>query len=243
VFWRIVLFYILAILIIGLMIPYTDPHLLNNGTSDVSQSPFTLLFSQVGIPAAADVMNVVVLTAVLSAGTSGMYASTRMLYSLALEGKAPALFRRVSGNGVPLNALYVTTLIGALCFLSSFFGEQTLYTWLLNTSSMCGFIAWTGIAVSHYRFRRGFVVQGMREDVLPYRARWFPFSPLFAGALCVAVMFGQNYAAFTAERIDWSGLAATYISLPLFLAIWLGYRWRQRTRFVSYAQMDVSAKP
>ncbi len=92
VFWRILMFYILAIFVIGMLIPYTDPNLLKNDASDISVSPFTLLFERAGFAAAAGVMNAVILSAILSAGNSGMYASTRMLYNLALEGKAPRLF-------------------------------------------------------------------------------------------------------------------------------------------------------
>lgn len=242
VFWRIVLFYILAIFAIGLLIPYTDPRLLNTNTDDISQSPFTIVFSEIGMPAAAVVMNIVVLTAVLSAGNSGMYASTRMLYSMALEGKAPRFFRRATSQGVPIHALYATTLVAALCFLSSMFGDRVVYVWLLNTSSMCGFIAWLGIAICHYRFRKGLAAQGKSLDILPYRARWFPFGPLFALALGAAVVLGQNYSAFTGETVNWYGLAATYISLPLFLAIWIGYRLKHGSRFVRYADMDVSPR-
>ncbi len=99
-------------------------------------------------------MNAVILSAILSAGNSGMYASTRMLYTMATQGKAPRMFTQVSESGVPRYALYATTLIGALCFLTSFIGDKTVYTWLLNASGMCGFIVWLGIAVSHYRFRK-----------------------------------------------------------------------------------------
>ncbi len=240
VFWRILMFYILAIFVIGMLIPYTDPNLLKNDASDISVSPFTLLFERAGFAAAAGVMNAVILSAILSAGNSGMYASTRMLYNLALEGKAPRLFSRVSRSGVPRNALYATTLVGALCFLTSAFGDSTVYTWLLNTSGMCGFIAWLGIAISHYRFRKGYLAQGGRLEDLPYRAKLFPFGPLFAFALCMVITLGQNYQALVGERIDWIGLLATYISLPLFLAIWLGYRWKKRARFVRYHEMDVS---
>ncbi|MDU1798615.1 MAG: amino acid permease, partial [Pseudomonas aeruginosa] len=175
VFWRILMFYILAIFVIGMLIPYTDPNLLKNDASDISVSPFTLLFERAGFAAAAGVMNAVILSAILSAGNSGMYASTRMLYNLALEGKAPRLFSRVSRSGVPRNALYATTLVGALCFLTSAFGDSTVYTWLLNTSGMCGFIAWLGIAISHYRFSMGYLAQGGRLEDLPYRAKLFPF--------------------------------------------------------------------
>ncbi|KAF5276624.1 hypothetical protein FQA39_LY18562 [Lamprigera yunnana] len=89
VFWRILLFYVLAIAVIGSLIPYTDPHLLRNEVGDISVSPFTLVFEKAGLLSAAVVMNAVVLTSVLSAGNSGMYASTRMLYTLACQGMAP----------------------------------------------------------------------------------------------------------------------------------------------------------
>ena len=104
---------------------------------------------------------------------------------------------------------------------------------------MCGFIAWLGIAVSHYRFRKGYQAQGGRLEDLPYRAKLFPFGPLFAFALCLLITLGQNYQAFFGDHIDWAGLVATYISLPLFIAIWWGYRLKHRSRLVPYREMDV----
>lgn len=239
VFWRILMFYVLSIFVIGMLVPYTDPRLLRVGGDDISTSPFTLLFERAGLAAAAGVMNAVILSALLSAGNSGMYASTRMLYNMALQGKAPRLFAKLSAGGVPRYALYATAAIGALCFLSSFLGNQVIYTWLLNTSGMCGFIVWLGIAISHYRFRKAFVLQGGKLEELPYQAKWFPFGPIFAFCLCLAITLGQNYQAFVGESVDWMGLAATYISLPLFLAIWWGYRLKKGARFVRYEEMDV----
>ncbi len=241
VFWRILLFYVCAILVIGLLIPYTDPNLLKGQVTDIGVSPFTLVFQNAGIAFAASVMNAVILTAVLSAGNSGMYASTRMLYALACEGKAPKLFARLSANGVPLNALYATTLVGALCFFTSVFGDQTVYLWLLNTSGMTGFIAWLGIAICHYRFRKAYVAQGRSLAALPYRAMLFPLGPLFAFALCLAITLGQNYQAFMADTIDWSSVAATYIGIPLFFVIWFGYRLKNGTRLLAYDEIDLDS--
>ncbi|CAJ0990653.1 amino acid permease [Sodalis praecaptivus] len=237
VFWRILLFYVLAILIISLIIPYTSPDLLRNEVKDIAVSPFTLVFRNAGLLSAAAVMNSVILTAVLSAGNSGMYASTRMLYTLALEGKAPKIFARLSQGGVPRYALAMTTLVAALCFLSSLYSNQKVYLWLLNTSGMTGFIAWLGIAVSHYRFRRGYEKQGRNLAALPYRAGLFPLGPVLAFILCLLVTLGQNYQAFLAQTIDWNGVIATYIGIPLFLLIWLGYRWRRESRLVRYEDM------
>lgn len=115
-------------------------------------------------------------------------------------------------------------MIAGLCFLTSMFGNQTVYLWLLNTSGMTGFIAWLGIAISHYRFRRGYVIQGYDVNDLPYRSGFFPLGPIFAFVLCLIITLGQNYEAFLKDTIDWGGVAATYIGIPLFLLIWFGYK-------------------
>ena len=237
VFWRILLFYVLAIFIIGVLIPYTDPRLLNE-SNDISISPFTLVFERAGLAMAAGIMNAVILTSVLSAGNSGMYASTRMLYAMAREGKAPKCFAKLSAHGVPRNALYATTLVAMLCFLSSLSKNQEVYLWLLNTSGMTGFIAWLGIAISHYRFRKGYRLQGRDLSKLPYRSLFFPFGPIFAFVLCILIVLGQNYDAFLLKEIDWISVLKTYLGVPLFLAIWFGYRWKNKCRIVRYEDME-----
>lgn len=75
--------------VIGTLIPLTDPNLLRSSESDIAYSPFTLVFDRLGVAAAAAVMNAVILTSILSAGNSGLYASSRMLHSMALIGQAP----------------------------------------------------------------------------------------------------------------------------------------------------------
>lgn len=240
VFWRILLFYVLAIFVISLIIPYTDPNLLRNDETDISVSPFTLVFSNAGLLSAAAIMNTVILTSVLSAGNSGLYASTRMLYALAKEGKAPKIFTRLSHSGVPRAALIATTLVAMLCFLTSMFEDRIVYFWLLKMSGMTGFIAWLGIAISQYRFRKGLIAQGRDIDALPYKANLFPFGPIFAFVLCLIITLGQNYQAFLADKIDWYGVTATYIGLPLFFIIMFGYKLVKKTKFIKYKDMDFS---
>lgn len=238
IFWRILLFYIVCIFIIGTLIAYDDPRLLQAAASeDIALSPFTLLYEQAGFAFAASVMNAVILTAILSAGNSGMYSSTRMLFDMARKGSAPKIFGKLDARGVPMNALYATTAIAALCFLTTFIGEQEVFNWLLNMSGMCGFIVWLGIAVSHYRFRKGYLAQGYKLENLAYRAKFFPFAPWFAFVLCAIVVLGQNYEAVL--KGDWLGVLSTYIGIFLFLAIWIGYKWKHKTRLISYQDMDV----
>ena len=222
IFWRIMIFYIGAIAVIGLLLPYTDPHLLAGEVTDVAVSPFTLVLKRAGVAAAAAVMNAVILTSVLSAGNSGLYASTRMLYALAREGKAPRILGRTSRRGVPVPALIVTTLVGAACFATSLVGSGQAYTWLVNISGLCGFIAWIGIAICHIQFRRAFQAQGHDLSELPYRARWYPAGPIVAGVLCVIVTLGQGRDAVLSG--DVTDMIVAYISIPVFLALWVGHK-------------------
>ena len=238
IFWRILLFYIVCIFIIGTLVAYNDPRLLQAAaTEDVALSPFTLLYEKAGFAFAASMMNAVILTAILSAGNSGMYSSTRMLFDMARKGSAPKLFAHLDPRGVPMNALYATTAIAALCFLTTFLGEQEVFNWLLNMSGMCGFIVWLGIAISHYRFRKGYLAQGYQLEGLAYRAKFFPFAPWFAFVLCSIVVLGQNYQAVLDG--EWLAVLSTYIGILLFLVIWLGYKWKYKTKLVSYQEMDV----
>jgi lysine-specific permease len=240
IFWRILIFYIVSLFIVGALISYKDPLLLQSGIENIAVSPFTIVFERAGFAFAASVMNAIILTSVLSAGTSGMYASTRMLWVLAKEGKAPSWLKALNKRGIPIASLAVTAVIGMIAFLASLFGEGVVYTWLLNASGMCGFLAWIGIAISHYRFRRAFAAQNRSLDELPYRARWFPFGPILAFIICFIVMVGQGYAQFLGGGIDWLGVVATYIGLPLFLIIYLVYKWKHRTRLIPLEECELS---
>src|SRR3990167_8836122 len=235
VFWRILLFFILSIVIISLLIPSTSTQL---ASSDVTMSPFTLVFKQIGITFAASLMNAVILTAILSAGNSGMYAATRMLWYLAKEGHVPAIFKKVNRFGVPLYALLATTLVAMLTFLSSRFGNGTVYFWLLNASSLSGFIAWLGIAISHYRFRKAYLLQGRDLKKLPYLAKGYPYAPMLAFFLCIFVIAGQNYKAFTGNTIDWYGVIVSYLGVPVFIILWLGYKFLNKTKIVNLKECN-----
>lgn len=237
VFWRILLFYIVAIFVVGMLISYTTDTL---ASDSVAASPFTIIFQKAGLSIAASVMNAVILSSVLSAGNSGMYASTRMLWVLAKEGKAPRMFAKLNRRGIPVNALLMTAALGMVAFLASFFGEGQVYIWLLNASGMSGFIAWLGIAISHYRFRRAYVAQGNHLHDLPYRSIWFPFGPILAGIMCIIVILGQSISAYSDGEVDWMFVLASYVGIPLFLALWLGYKWRYRTKVIKLEHCDLS---
>lgn len=236
IFWRILLFYILAILVIGLIVPYTNSSLQGH---TIMVSPFTMVFEKVGLAFAASVMNAIILTAVLSAGNSSLYVTSRMLYSMANDGLAPRIFGKLNKRGVPIWGLIVTSLVGMLAFFASIFGDGVIYIWLMNAVGVTGFIFWLGIAASHYRFRKAYIAQGYSLDDLPYVSKWFPFGPIFAFSLCFFVLMAQNYQAFIGDQIEWASVIASYLGIPLFLVMWLGYKFIKKTKVIPLEECQI----
>ncbi|KAI9364077.1 amino acid permease/ SLC12A domain-containing protein [Pilaira anomala] len=236
VFWRIILFYILSILIIGLIIPYTEPDLLS-GSDNISVSPFTLVFKKAGASWAADMMNAVILITMVSAGNSGVYSSSRTLLSLANDGYAPKFFTRVNRWGIPLYSVLATCFIGCLAFLTSLFGSGVVFDWLTRLTSLAGLITWVSISVTHIRFRQGYVSQGRALTNLPYIAPLFPFCDIFVIIAGCIIIFGQGYKSFIAP-ITGSNVVSTYIGLILAVVLYGAHKIWKRPSFVKNMDMD-----
>ncbi len=241
IFWRILLFYIGAIAVIGFLLPYTDPNLLNSSESNVSVSPFTLVFDHAGVLGAASVMNAVILTSVLSAGTSGLYSSTRMLFALAQRGHAPRFLTRLSRHRIPMNALLATTLVGLAGFLTSLIGDGRAYQLLLTISALAGFITWAGISWCHWKFRRALRAQGHDLAALPYRARFFPAGAVVALVACIAIIIGQAYGPVTTGT-KVGDIVMPYLGVPVFFALWWGHKLVTRAPAVRPEEADLGTE-
>jgi lysine-specific permease len=232
VFWRILLFYILSMAVISFLIPYNNPLLISASTTNIGASPFTIVFKMAGLHFAEVTMTIVVLLAILSAANASMYTATRTLWHIAQEGNAPKFLKNTTKHGIPVAALLCSSVISAVVFLSSIFGQGQLFIWLLNMSSLTGFIAWFGIALCHYRFRRAYLAQGYKLKDLPYYTRGFPFGPIFAICLCILVVAGQQFDAWVTHKVNIDNLIGTYVGLPAFILLYLGYKLYRRTKLV-----------
>ncbi|KAF5322764.1 hypothetical protein D9619_001731 [Psilocybe cf. subviscida] len=191
VFWRIMIFYILTILIIGLNVPWNYPNLSNRSTTT---SPFTIVFKLAGSSVAASFMNTVILTSVLSAGNHALFAGTRVLYglSVATPPQAPKIFSWTTASGSPIPALLLTSSISALCFMSSFIGSGELWGWLQNIVGVSNQIAWLSIGLSSWRFRKAWIQQGRNLDELKFRAAWtWPWGPPFVVTAVSILILGM----------------------------------------------------
>jgi Amino acid transporters len=238
VFWRILLFYMGAIIVIGFLIPFTDPNLLKSGADSIAYSPFTIVFQKSGLAIAASLMNAVILTSVLSCGNSGLYVASRMLYALAKGGKAPKFLSKVNKRGVPTNALYATTIVACSAFGASLIGDGKIYYILYNASGITAFFAWLGIGICHYRFRKAYLAQGRKLEDLKYKAKWYPFGPIMAIILCTIVIFGSNIWIFQAETFSWFDFITNYLCIPIFICLFIGYKIVKKTKTVPLTECD-----
>ncbi len=238
--WRIVLFFVGSIIIMGLVIPYNDPQLAHAGDiKNVAVSPFTLVFIKSGVKPAVHIMNAVILTTILSAGNSGLYVCTRVLYALAKEGKAPRQFAYLTQSGIPIWCLVFTTVVSTALFALSFIGNQVIYQWLVNITGVMGFIAWFGIAAAHYRFRRAYILQGYSLDDLVYKSLLFPLGPIIASLLIFISIFGQGYSSFTTTPFNFSNFLSAYLTIPVFLIVFFVYKFAYKTRFIPLSEIDL----
>lgn len=170
--WRLVLFFVGSMVVMSALIPYKE--------AGVTQSPFVYVFNQMGIPYAADLMNFVVLTAIISAANSGLYASTRMLWSLANERTLPAVIAKTNKRGIPVLALLLSMLGGILALLSSVYAAGTVYLVLVSVSGLAVVFVWIAIALCEIIFRRHFLAAGHQVSELKYHTPWYPVIPWFA---------------------------------------------------------------
>lgn len=210
--WRLLIFFIGTIFVLSGLIPMKE--------AGVIKSPFVIVFDRIGIPYAADIMNFVIITAMLSAANSGLYASSRMLWSLSKEKMMHPVFAKLTARGTPLNALIVSMIGGGLSLLSSIFAPDTVYLVLVSISGFAVVVVWMGIAASEFMFRKRFLEQGNHVNELKYRTPLYPIVPVAAFLLCLASCIGIAFDP--TQRI------ALYSGIPFMALCYLIYYVKNR---------------
>jgi len=207
--FRLIFFYIASMTILIVVVPWTS---IQPG-GDVTASPFVTVFRLMRIPAATHLMNFVVLTAALSSMNCDLYLSTRMLFSLSRGGFAPAVLGRVTGRGVPLPALLISTLGLVIATFVAILYPQSAYVYLFGVALFGGLFVWMMIFITHLFFRRAWEAGGNRR--LPIRMIGYPFTSIL-GALLVAGIIATTWWV--------PGMQPTILSgVPWLVLLSLGY--------------------
>ncbi|KAJ4372468.1 hypothetical protein N0V83_004242 [Neocucurbitaria cava] len=227
--YRLAIFYGFGSFIIGVVVPSDDGRLLS-GSSNASASPFVIGIQRAGITGLNHVVNAAVLTSAWSAGNAFLFSGSRVLYGMALNGDAPKFFGKTSKKGVPYNAVLATWAIGLLAYLNVSNTGAQVFLWFSNISTISGFIAWIVVMITYLRFRKAMVFNNML-DALPYRTPLQPYFTYFVLFIVSLLTLTNGFQVFTKSRWSVSDFLAAYITLPIFLVLYLAHKIWYRTPF------------
>ncbi|AMM34684.1 Gamma-aminobutyrate:proton symporter, AAT family [Sinomonas atrocyanea] len=201
--WRILVFYIGSMAIVVTLLPWDD--------ASVAKSPYVAVIERFGIPGAGTIMDIVVLTSVLSCLNSGLYTASRMIFSLSRRGDAPSSWSRISTRGVPVRAVLVSTVVGFVTVGLNYLWPDTVFLFLVNTSGAIALFVWLVIAASQLILRRRADAAGTKLEI---RMWLFPYLTWASIVAIVALLVGMLFLDDTRDELVLSvALAAVVVAI------------------------------
>ena len=247
VFWRITLFYVVALTLVGLLVPYTEEKLIGaTSKADAKASPFVIAIENAGIDVLPSVMNAVILIAVLSVGNSAVFGSSRTLAALADQSQAPKVLAYVDRKGRPLIAIIAASSIGFLSYVADLDAQQALLDWLLAMSGLSSIFTWGSICLSHIRFRQAWAHRHRSLDELAFKSQpglagsyiGLSFNCLVLAAQFWTGLWPVGYAEMGSKEIAENFFLA-YLAAPIILIFYFGHKVYYRTKAVRIQDMDI----
>ncbi|UJR11398.1 hypothetical protein I4U23_015578 [Adineta vaga] len=243
VFWRIMIFYIVSLTLIGCLVPYTSRRLLS-GTSayDASASPFVIAIEDAGIKVLPSIFNAMILCAVLSVGNSSVYGASRTLCALAENGQAPNIFAYIDRKGRPLSAVALSMLLGFIAYINCAEVGSQVFHWLLALAGLSSFFTWSSICACHIMFRIAWKAQGHTLDELTFVAPFGIWGSCIGLLLNILCLIAQFYLAIfpldsppSAERFF-----QAYLAAPVILLLYVTWKLWKRSPFMRPNTIDLT---
>ncbi|KAF4122961.1 hypothetical protein GMORB2_6509 [Geosmithia morbida] len=236
-FWRILVVYVGMVFFTGLIVPSNSEQLLNAASKSAS-SPFTVALNTAGWPGAGNLINAIIVVTLLSSVNSAIYIGSRCIFAQARAGRAPRFLAKTTRNGVPANAIVFTNLFGLVSLLNISESAGNVFSYLLSISGSAAFIAWCFIGLTHVRFRAAMRTQNVAVSSLPFKAWGYPFVPwILFGANLVLVLISGYTTLLT--PFDLKGFIFSYLVIPVFIILYLGWKLYHKTEWVDPTQADL----
>lgn len=220
-FWRILFFYVLGSLAIGVIVPYDNAGL-DTGKGTAASSPWVIGIQIAGIKALPSIINAVILTSAASSGNAFLFSGSRYLFGLAQVGQAPKILLKCSKRGVPWVAVLSTWIFSLLTYLSvGKGGAIAVFNWFLNLTTIANLFTWVGICIACIRFNAALKAQGVDRNTLVFKA---PFQPYLAWVACVffsLIILFNGWQTFTNGNWNVSNFITQYVGIPIFFGLYL----------------------
>ncbi|CAG8980588.1 hypothetical protein HYALB_00002586 [Hymenoscyphus albidus] len=226
VFWRITLFYVISLFILGLIVPSDDPTLSKASGGHTRYSPFVLSFKLAGIKVLPSIFNAVITLSVISVANSCTFASTRTVQALCAAGMGPKWGAKVDKKGRPWVILIVALTFGALAYVNVAPQGSEIFTWLLSISGLSNFFTWGSICFAHIRFRKAWAMNGRTVDDLPFAAMFGTTGSWIGLGLNILCLIAQFYVSLfpIGGQPDAKAFFENYLAAPIVIAFFIGYK-------------------
>ncbi|KIV93012.1 hypothetical protein PV10_04257 [Exophiala mesophila] len=238
-FWRVAVFYIISLFVVGLLVPYDDPNLGIN-TGDAQQSPFVIAFQRLGIKALPSIINAVVVTSAFSCGSACIFLGSRTLYGLSEAHQAPKIFTRVNRFGTPWVAVAATLALMPLVYMTLADNASVAFGWMVNITTVAGLIGWVIIQVSYLRFYYAMKQQGISRDRLVYKSPFQPYLGWFTLISVSLVVIFSGYNVFFPGHWSTSSFLTCYIDIAIFIFLWAVSWFYFRGGILKLSEVDLS---
>ncbi|KAF5239993.1 hypothetical protein FAUST_4577 [Fusarium austroamericanum] len=234
VFWRIMIFYLVALLLVGLLVPSDDRRLVGgDNVADATASPFVIAIEKAGTSLLPGIMNAIILIAVISVGNSAVFGSSRTLAALAEQSHAPHIFAYVDRQGRPLMAILFASCIGLLAFLADVKYHDAIFNWLLSISALSTLFTWGSICLCYIRFRAAWSHNAHTIEQLPFKSNVGVAGAWVALIGYILVLLSQIWIAaspvYSPDIVDGaSGVAQNFflkvLAIPIILLFYICHK-------------------
>ncbi|RFU29503.1 hypothetical protein B7463_g6842, partial [Scytalidium lignicola] len=248
VVWRLAIFYIVNLFLIGLIVPADSPLYSGEG-SESRHSPFVIAIQLAGIKVLPSIFNAVILISVMSVANSCTFGSTRTMQALAANGMGPKVFAYVDKKGRPLTVVLLQLLFGCLAFINLAKSGGDVFTWLLSLSGLSILFIYGSIALAHIRFRMAWAANGHSVDELPFKAAfgvWGSYVCLIINVLCLIAQFYVALYPVGGPNLDAKTFFESYLAGPFLIGLylmWKVYSWfvrpEDRPLYVKIKDIDI----
>lgn len=227
--YRILVIYLLTMILIGFNVPYDSDQLMgSNGPGGASNhaSPYVLAAAIHGVKVVPHIINAVILISVVSVANSALYAAPRLMCSLAAQGYAPKFLSYIDREGRPLFALMTCSLFGVIGFAAASKKEEEVFTWLAAIAGLAELFTWSGIFISHIRFRQAMKFQGRDMNELGYKAITGVYGSYYGVFFNFLVFFAQFWVALVpmgSHKPNAESFFQSYLAFPIFFTFYFGY--------------------
>ncbi|KAF2163202.1 hypothetical protein M409DRAFT_68523 [Zasmidium cellare ATCC 36951] len=247
-FWRIAIFYIVSVILLGMCVPYDSEELVfaTKSSTSAAASPFVAAIKLAGIDVLPGFLNGCILIFVFSAANSDLYIASRTLHGLALKKHAPEFIAITNKSGVPYYALGISAAICCLAYMNVSSASTTVFGYFVNLVSIFGLLTWISILVSHIYFVKARRAQGVHDksQELRYKSPFGLWGSYVALAFCCLIAITKNFTVFvpnpeTYGSFDYKNFITGYLGIPLYLIMIAGYKRIKKTHQVKPHEADL----